>query len=132
MKQRNPALVIIFSIITCGIYEFYWIVATTNEVQNKLKSPDGSVKSGGLALLFTIITCGIYSYYWWYKMGQRQGQLGKEYGVNSVSDNAALYLILCFIGIGAVINMVLLQSNLNKIASAKDNPEPKADDNGAN
>lgn len=132
MKQRNPALVIIFSIITCGIYELYWLVATTNEVQNKLKNPDGSVKSGGLALLFMIITCGIYTFYWWYKMGQRQGQLGKEYGVNSVSDNAAVYLILCFFGIGAIINMILLQSNLNKIANAKENPEPKADENAAN
>ncbi len=120
MKQRNPALVIIFSIITCGIYELYWFVTTTNEVQNKLKAPDGSVSSGGKSLLFMIITCGIYTFYWWYKMGQRQGQLGKEYGVDA-PDNSTIYLILCFIGIGAVINMVLLQSSLNKVAVANGN-----------
>ena len=121
MKQRNPALVIIFGIITCGIYVLYWYVVTTNEVQAKLKSPDGTVASGGMVLLLHIVTCGIYTFYWWYKMGQRAAQLGKEYGVG-ISDNSAVYLILCFVGIGLIINTVLLQSDLNKIAAAPPTP----------
>ncbi|MEA1992831.1 MAG: DUF4234 domain-containing protein [Euryarchaeota archaeon] len=32
IKRRNPALVIIFSIITFGIYELYWFVKTKNEI----------------------------------------------------------------------------------------------------
>lgn len=115
MKKRNPALVIIFSIITCGIYNLYWFVTTTNEIQNKLKNPDGSCKSGGMALLLAIVTCGIYEFYWWYKMGQKAAQLGKDYGVE-ISDNSTIYLILLFVGIGAVINTVLLQSSLNRVA----------------
>jgi len=34
IKKRNPALVIIFSIITLGIYLIYWIVATKEEIKS--------------------------------------------------------------------------------------------------
>ena len=33
IKKRNPALVIIFSIITCGIYFIYWAVKTKKEIK---------------------------------------------------------------------------------------------------
>lgn len=118
MKKRNPALVILFSIITCGIYELYWLVATTNDVQRNLKTNDGSCRSGGMVILFSIITCGIYMFYWWFKMGKRVAQLQADYGVNP-SDNSAIHLILMFIGgIGAIINPILMQSNLNSVVDA--------------
>ena len=34
IKKRNPALVIIFSIITAGIYFIYWAVKTKEEVKS--------------------------------------------------------------------------------------------------
>lgn len=33
IKRRNPALVIIFSIITAGIYFLYWAVKTKEEIK---------------------------------------------------------------------------------------------------
>lgn len=33
VKYRNPVLVIVFSIITLGIYGIYWLVSTTNELR---------------------------------------------------------------------------------------------------
>jgi len=33
VKYRNPVLVILFSIITLGIYGIYWLVSTTNELR---------------------------------------------------------------------------------------------------
>ena len=32
VKYRHPALVILFTIITLGIYAIYWLVSTTNEL----------------------------------------------------------------------------------------------------
>jgi hypothetical protein len=33
VKYRNPVMVLIFSIITLGIYAIYWVVSTTNELR---------------------------------------------------------------------------------------------------
>lgn len=114
LKERNPILCILFAIITCGIYQLYWIVVTTNEIQATLRNPDGSVNSGGMVILFTILTCGFYSYYWWYKQGQRLAQLQQENGLPQ-TDNSTLFLILCLFQIGQIVNVILLQTELNKI-----------------
>lgn len=121
MKKRNPVLVLLFSLITCGIYELYWYVVTTNEIEYELKNSDGHCKSGGMALLFSIITCGIYMFYWWFSQGRRVAQLQRERNL-PVGDNSILYLVLCFVGIGAIINTVVLQSSLNKIADTPATP----------
>lgn len=34
IKKRNPALVVIFSIITAGIYFIYWAVKTKEEIKS--------------------------------------------------------------------------------------------------
>ena len=34
IKKRNPAMVIILSIITCGIYLIYWSVQTKEEIKS--------------------------------------------------------------------------------------------------
>lgn len=58
IEQRNIALCIILSIITCGIYGLYWIYKLTEDV-NTLKG-DPNATSGGIVILLGIITCGIY------------------------------------------------------------------------
>lgn len=69
IEQRNIALCIILSIITCGIYGLYWIYKLTEDV-NTLKG-DPNATSGGIVILLGIITCGIYMWYWLYKAGRQ-------------------------------------------------------------
>ena len=64
---RSIPLAIVLTIITCGIYELYWIVKVNDEV-NQLAG-DRQATTGGMVLLFIIITCGIYGLYWYYMMG---------------------------------------------------------------
>jgi len=41
IKKRNPFLVLLFTIITGGIYGLYWIISTTNELRrNTSKAPN--------------------------------------------------------------------------------------------
>lgn len=68
IKNRNIALAVIFSILTCGIYGLYWLVKLNNDMC--ALTPDDSYQTGGgMVLLLTIITCGIYGWFWAYKMG---------------------------------------------------------------
>ncbi len=35
VKERNPILVILFTMLSCGIYMWYWIYATSKELNDK-------------------------------------------------------------------------------------------------
>ena len=112
IKNRNIAMQVILSILTCGIYGLYWFITMTDE-SNILS--DEKTASGGMAVLLTLVTCGIYSFYWNYKMGQKLNLAGRKYN-KSISDNSVLYLVLSLLGLN-IVNYCLIQSDLNKFSN---------------
>ena len=115
MQERNIAVAIVLSIVTCGIYAIYWFIIITDEI--KRYADDKSFVSGGVAFLLSLITCGIFGVYWAYQMGKL---LEKAQGKNDIEpkDNAILYLILQLFGFG-IINYALMQSDINEITRKK-------------
>lgn len=111
IKQRNIALCIILSIVTCGIYGLYWFVCITDDM-NAAVEEQGT--TGVMALLLTIVTCGIYSFYWAYKMGEKVDALKAKNGVPS-SNSGILYLILCIFGL-SIVAWAIIQNELNQVA----------------
>lgn len=109
LEERNVALAIVLSLVTCGIYSIYWFIKLTDD-SNRICEDDFT--SGGIAFLLTIITCGIYGLYWYYKMGDRLRIAGAKYG-KIIDNNSFLYLILGFFGFG-LVSMALMQSDINK------------------
>lgn len=105
MKKRSIGLMILYTIITCGIYEVYWYVV----FQIALKKKTGEGFGGGMHFLLSIITFGIYWIYWQFAAGKRLQKAG------CTSDNSILYLIFCFVGL-AWLNPYLMQSQMNEIA----------------
>ena len=111
-KQRNVALGIVFSLITCGIYGLYWLVCLTEDT-NAAAGENGT--SGVMALIFTIISCGIYGLYWAYRCGEKLDKAKTMRGIPA-SNGGVLYLILYIFG--GVIAYALIQHELNKLAEA--------------
>lgn len=111
-KERNIAVSIILSILTCGIYAIYWFIVITDEAREV--SGDESAPSGGIAFLLTLVTCGIYGIYWAYKIGKSMS-IAKEKNGMPADDNAVLYLILELIGFNIIVS-ALVQNDLNLIA----------------
>lgn len=111
IKERNIALSVIFSIITCGIYGVYWFVCLTDDVNEV--SGDHST-SGILAVVLTIVTCGIYGLYWAYKMGDKLDIAKQNRGIPA-SNGGVLYLIVFMFG--GIIAYALIQNELNKFAA---------------
>ena len=68
IQERNIALCIVLSIVTCGIYGIYWFICLSNDT-NAAANVDGT--SGGVAFLLSVITCNIYGLYWAYKQGEK-------------------------------------------------------------
>lgn len=112
VQERNIALCIVFSIITCGIYDIYWFICLTDET-NTASGTQGT--SGGMAFLFTLITCGIYGLYWMYKQGEKLDSAKNERGISNSGNSGILYLILSVLGLG-IISYALMQDSLNKLA----------------
>lgn len=112
IEQRNIALCIILSIVTCGIYGWYWIYKLTEDV-NKLTG-DPNATSGGMVILLSIITCNIYMWYWLYKQGDAIDQVKASRGLPS-GNSGILYLILAIFGLG-IVSYALMQNELNQLA----------------
>ena len=116
---RNPVLAIIFVIITCGLYLWYWIYATSKEVKQYLDEP---TISPGTELLLCLLTCGIYYIYWWYKYGNLLKKVENKAEIVSTNDYGVLFLVLILcssftFGITGIIAYVIIQSKLNDVWS---------------
>ena len=109
IRQRNIALCVILSFITCGIYTLYWFVTMTDDM-NYLAG-DTKTSSGGMALVLTIVTCGIYGWYWAYKMGEKTDFIKGVSGSTSI-----VYIILQLCGLG-IVNYCLIQDTINNKAT---------------
>lgn len=111
IQERNVAVCIILSIITCGIYGIYWFICLSDDA-NTASNTIGT--TGGIAFLLSLVTCGIYSFYWAFKQGEKIDAAKQSRGIMS-SNTGVLYLILCIIGC-SIIALALMQNELNKLA----------------
>ena len=120
--DRGLASYIILSIITCGIYGYYFIYKMAHDV-NIACDGDGENTSGLVAfILLSMITCGIYAWYWYYKLGNRLANNAGRYGLG-IQENGTTVLMWCIFGtlicgIGPFIAMHILIKNSNMICNA--------------
>lgn len=122
--QTNRSLIayILLSIITCGIYGYYFIYSIARDV-NTMCRDDGE-KTGGLLafILLSFVTCGFYGLYWEYKLGNRLAANAPRYGITFQENGTSVLLwylvgsLLC--GIGPFIAMHILIKNTNALAAA--------------
>ena len=119
--RREPGLVLLFTLLTCGIYYFWWLHAVSGEVQDFL-GERGRELSPGTELLLCLVTCGIYNIYWDYKYGKKIVEMQSRAGLPP-ADNSLLYLVLDLVGVGGFAGLgilcpVLQQNQLNEIWNA--------------
>ncbi|MBW2979455.1 hypothetical protein DRZ77_01370 [Candidatus Woesearchaeota archaeon] len=128
VKYRNPALVIVFTLITFGIYGLYWLVSTAKEL-HELKVKDapnpmlvvwaflisifGSIANAfgvfvGVILVFIAVGLMI-SYYWKYSKAIEQLSKGKY----------SFVLLFIFFIAFAFVSIALSQVTLNSYAKKK-------------
>ena len=112
-ERREPALVLILSIITFGIYYLYWVYQASAETQEFLAEPD---TSPGVEVLLFVVTCGLYTLYWDYKMAQRIAKMQRMVGLREV-DNGVLYIVLDLVGVG-IVNGLIQQGQMNEVWTA--------------
>jgi hypothetical protein len=109
--RREPGLVLLFGILTFGIYYLWWIHEVSRETQEYLGEPDTTPT---LEVVLTVVTCGIYIYFWDWKMAEKIHRMQQMAGVPNPTNNNILYLVLNLFGLG-IVNSMIEQGHLNEI-----------------
>lgn len=123
--DRSLVMYILLTVVTCGIYGFYFLYCLARDV-NVACNGDGETTPGlAQLIIFSLLTCGIYSYYWYYKLGNRLAANAPRYGM-SFEENGTTVIIWCLLGyvicgIGSWIAMHILIKNTNAICGAYNN-----------
>lgn len=104
LKERNILLVILFSIISFGIYFIYLFFALSSEIKNeseRLNIPTKIIHPF-LAFLLALVTFGIYGIYYIFKVSTAVKEIGMKNNVSTTEPIIVLILNL-FFGIGYFI-----------------------------
>lgn len=119
IAQRSLAKLIIFSILTCGIYSIVFWWGYTNDI-NRVCEGDGQESPNYIVvILLSIVTCGFYMWYWYYKQGNRLQAIAPKYGLTFIENGTTVLLwmllgsLLC--GIGSFVAFHILIKNLNDV-----------------
>ena len=120
--DRGLLSYILLSIITFGIYGYYFLYKMAHDV-NIACDGDGEKTSGVAAfIILSFITCGIYAWVWYYKIGNRLAANAPRYGIVITENGTTVLMWLIFgmliCGIGPFVAMHILIKNSNKICNA--------------
>lgn len=119
--NRSFLLYLLLSIITCGIYEFYFVWTIIRDT-NELCREDGKETPGLLKfILLSIVTCGIYAIIWWYNVAERLNAAGIRNNVDAgVSGNIFLICLLISVvaacGFASLYAIYLIIRALNRLS----------------
>ena len=116
--NRSLVAYILLTIITCGIYGFYFVYSLAHDV-NIACHNDGE-RTPGLAtyLILSFITCGFYSLYWEYKVVNRIYNNQKQYNLNIVENGTTVLMwrlfgaLICWLGTYVGINILINNANM--------------------
>lgn len=100
MKNRNPVVVLLLTLITCGLYYLYWLVATKQEM----------TRLGAAIPTAWLIIIPFVNLWWLWRWAT---------GVELVTKGAwgaGPAFVLCLLL--AIVGAPLTQSYLNKVAAA--------------
>ncbi len=120
--SRGLIKVILFSIITCGLYELFFINGISNDMNTMCK--DDGLKTKGIIgfIVLSCVTCGIYPLVWFYGVANRVSENAGRYGL-TITENGMSWLLwslfgsmLC--GLGPLIALNTLCKNLNRLGEA--------------
>ena len=93
IERREPALVLVFSIITFGIYLPFWY----HGVYGDLQKLDGRTPTGHgfwLDFLFVLLTFAIYGIWVDYQISRQIAEFEERNGLGPVQDTSVITIIL--------------------------------------
>jgi len=113
-RTRNPAMVLILALITCGLYGLVWLWQAETEMKEELGLSD---QNPGLDVVLTVLTFGIWGLVVIYRLAKQVAEAQRRVNVPP-NDLSLVALIVSVLGF-AFVAITLLQVELNKIWAAR-------------
>ena len=107
---RSPIAVILLSLVTCGIYEIYWLFKVSGEINNAA----GEERINAPLFFLLGLLCFPLIFVGMYKIDNEIFDLRSKVGLPA-NKNFILWLVLCFVGIGSIIFLYQVQTQLNEL-----------------
>jgi Domain of unknown function (DUF4234) len=113
---RDPIVVLVLTLITCGLYYLWWVYETSREIDAYLD--ETSIPPIVHVVLF-IATGTLWGYVFDVLTAQRIVRMQERAGMTP-KDNSVLYVILDLLGAGPIgglglVSTLIQQSDLNAI-----------------
>ena len=108
------AMDIILTIITCGIYMWFWQYRQMNALNYLLGEEKFKFWTW---FLLTLVTCGLYHIYYEYVMSQSLQEVQRRRGRQVSNELPVLSIVLCIFGLSIIIDAIQ-QNEINKIFDA--------------
>jgi hypothetical protein len=112
-EKRDPILVLVLTLVTCGIYGIYWWNVSITEIKNSLGRED---INPAMELLLGFVTCGIYFIYLYYKYPQLLLEMQDRVRLPR-NDISLISILLTVFGLG-LVSIFMIQTEMNKIWDA--------------
>ena len=104
-KTQNAVMVIVLSLVTCGIYSIYWLYTALNDL-NKLVGREA----------VNPILGAIIAPYGLYVIDKEFVEINKNEGLEDYKSNFVLWILLCFVcSIGYFMAVSQIVKNFNAI-----------------
>jgi hypothetical protein len=116
ITERNSAVVVLLSLVTCGVYYLLWLYWTDTELKEALT--DDEIKPSQ-DILLTIVTCFLWSIYVEYRNAQKlhQALLSRDPQAKNQSEMVLIVNIAAlFVGATWLVATYIVQEELNKVA----------------
>lgn len=116
MTKREPWIVVVLGLVTCGLYLLYWQYVTTEELKNATGRDD---LNPVLDLVLGFVTCGLWVVYVSYRNAQ---VVHEQFVRRSIQHDdkstliVILYVAAVFNGLTALIAPMILQDEYNKLS----------------
>ena len=114
-KSRSGVVVILLSIVTCGIYLFYWYYT----VMEDINKASGQRRMDSILLLVGTVFCPPFIWVQLYKIDKHLSRLAQENGTY-YRENFTMWLLLTFLcGIGTIVAIFNICGGLNELWEAR-------------
>ncbi len=111
-------MVLVFSVLTCGIYQLVWLYRTSEELKN---CTNDTTINPGLDLILAIVTCGAWGWFVAFRNTQKvhQALLPLDPTRQDRSQMVLiLFLLTLVVGVTGLVALYVAQEEYNALAKA--------------
>lgn len=122
VKERSGGMVVLLTIVTCGIYKLFWLYRTTDEL--RAATGDTSLNPG-IDVLLTVVTCGLWGVFVEFRNVQKIHAVlaSRDPGRKDQSQTVLILFLASFIVLVTwLVASYVVQEEFNALAKASQSP----------